>query len=209
MERLHATVAALPAAVAFAYPRGVPYASDSDEDLMQAYARGDEAAFEVLYGRHKARLYNYLKRELGRDAVRADDLFQAVWLRLIDARARYRADARFSAWLYRIAHNLLMDEFRRLKRAPLADSDEVLDTVADIAPGPADAALAAGQAAALRVALDALPPEQRQVFLLREDAELSLEEIATLTAVGVETVKSRWRYAVKRLRAALAEEKAS
>ena len=175
----------------------------SDEALMLAYAGGDVAAFETLYGRHRLRLYRYLLRHL-RDGALADELFQDVWQKLIGARATWTPDAAFATWLYRIAHNRLADHWRALQHRPPApeDADERTARVPD--PDTPERQLSEfEQRRTLQLALDELPPEQREVILLRLEQELTLEQIGEMTGVGRETVKSRLRYAMDKLRARL------
>ncbi|MGY1408746.1 RNA polymerase sigma factor [Luteimonas sp. A482] len=175
----------------------------SDETLMLAYAGGDVAAFEALYGRHRLRLYRFLLRQL-RDPALADELFQDVWQKLIAARATWTPEAAFATWLYRIAHNRLTDHWRALRHRPPApaDADERTARVPD--PDTPERQLSEfEQRRRLQLALDELPPEQREVIVLRLEQELSLEEIGEITGVGRETVKSRLRYAMDKLRARL------
>lgn len=177
----------------------------SDERLMIAYRDGDAAAFECLYARHRTRLYRYLANQCG-DARLAEELYQDIWLKVINARSDYEPLAKFSTWLFRIAHNRLLDHYRQHARHALVTYDD--GDGLDAFPGPAEdnpACLAERHAVAVRIAdaLEALPAAQREAFLLAEESGLSLEEIAAATAVGRETVKSRLRYAVGKLRAAL------
>lgn len=175
----------------------------SDETLMMAYARGDAASFEVLYRRHRGTVYAFLMRSLGR-RDQADDCFQDVWSRVITARIGYRVEARFTTWLLQIAHNLLIDRYRRQKPdVPLDVLPESSLHLADDAPGPEVGLSEFERHKQLRDAIAALPAEQRHAVLLRLDQELSLEEIATITGVGRETVKSRLRYAMDKLRESL------
>ncbi len=178
----------------------------TDEALMLAYRDGDVAAFEVLYGRWRGRLYRYLAHQ-ALDV--ADELFQDVWLRVIGARAGYEVSAKFATWLFRIAHNRLMDHFRsrRRSRVDLADDpeDDPVDTVA--APDrDAPPAMLERREAARRIldCLEELPPPQREAFLMAEESGMGLDEIANATGVGRETAKSRLRYALDRLRRCLA-----
>lgn len=175
----------------------------SDETLMLAYAAGDAAAFEQLYARHRGRLYRYLLRQL-RDNALADEVFQDVWQRVISARAGWTPAAGFATWLYTIAHHRLGDHWRSLKHRPAApaDADERTARVAD--PETPERVLSEFERRRqLQLALDDLPEEQREVLLLRLEQELTLEEIAEVTGVGRETVKSRLRYAMDKLRARL------
>ena len=175
----------------------------SDETLMLAYAAGDAAAFEQLYARHRGKLYRYLQRQLRDNAV-ADELFQDVWQRVIASRSGWKPDAGFATWLYTIAHHRLGDHWRSLKHRPSApaDADERMARVAD--PDTPERVLSEFERRRqLQLALDGLPEEQREVLLLRLEQELTLEEIGDITGVGRETVKSRLRYAMDKLRARL------
>ena len=175
----------------------------SDESLMLAYAAGDVSAFEHLYSRHRGKLYRYLVRQL-RDNAMADDVFQDVWQRVIAARAGWRPDAGFATWLYTIAHHRLGDHWRSLKHRPAAtaDAEERTARVAD--PDTPERVLSEFERRRqLQLALDELPEEQREVLLLRLGQDLTLEEIGNVTGVGRETVKSRLRYAMDKLRARL------
>ena len=178
-------------------------ADTSDDQLMLAWVAGDGRAFEQLYGRHRGPLYRFVLRQV-REAALADEFFQDVWQRVIAARASWTPDAAFSTWLYRIAHNRLNDHWRALKHRPAApgDADERTARVAD--PSTPERELSDfEQRRRLQMAIDELPEEQREVVLLRLEQELSLEEIGAITGTGRETVKSRLRYAMDKLRARL------
>ena len=175
--------------------------ASSDEALMLAYAGGDAEAFTRLYARHRLRLYRYLARRLRDDAL-ADELFQDVWQRVIAARGDWRPQTGFATWLYTIAHHRLADHWRALKHrpAPPGDQEARLARLAD-ADTPERVMSDFERRRELQLALDALPEEQREVLLLRLEQELTLEQIGEVTGVGRETVKSRLRYAMDRLRA--------
>jgi RNA polymerase sigma-70 factor (ECF subfamily) len=165
---------------------------------MLRYRDGDAAAFEMLYRRHKDGVYRYLLRLSGhRDA--ADDVFQEVWGKIIRARDRYRPTARFSTFLYRVAHNCFIDHIRRNQRHAQA-----IEFAPDRHPDPGEAPDRLAERAFAKRRLDAaiaaLPEEQREVFLLRTEADLDLEVIAKITGTNRETAKSRLRYAVNKLR---------
>ena len=185
-------------------------ADASDEDLMLAYTAGDAAAFDALYARHKGGVYRYLLRQC-RDAGIAEQLFQDVWMNLIRVRASYQPSAKFTTWLYTLAHNRLIDHHRAAGRVTLvsADDESHADVVAALPASrrsePESRALNRELGARLKDAVAALPPAQRDVFLLQQEGGLTLEEIAALTGVGAETVKSRLRYAMNKLRAELAD----
>ncbi|MDR3414718.1 MAG: RNA polymerase sigma factor [Nevskia sp.] len=181
-----------------------PVAAPTDEDLMMMYRSGDMAAFEVLYRRHKDPLYRYLLRGCAHREAAAE-LFQDVWAGLVRSRGSYEPRARFGAWLYRMAHNRLIDHLRLAPRAPQALDEELLPPAAE--HERPEARLLAGESATrLRRALADLPVPQREAFLLHEEAGLTLEEIAQIGGVGRETVKSRLRYALAKLREALADD---
>ncbi|MEQ1629144.1 MAG: RNA polymerase sigma factor [Gallionella sp.] len=178
----------------------------ADESLMERYRDGDAGAFDVLYHRHKGGLYRYLLRLVKNQSL-ADELFQEVWSNLIRSRERYQPSAKFSTFLYQIAHHRVIDHIRQTPEAALsldAENDEgdslvqQLPAASDVEPDE--------QVARKRVietivnAVAALPAVQREAFLLREEADMSLEEIAAATGVNTETAKSRLRYAVAKLR---------
>jgi len=165
---------------------------------MQAYAGGDMAAFEALYRRHKDALYRYLLRGTSSPDLAAE-LFQDVWKNLIQARLRYRPDAPFGAFLFKLAHNRLMDHFR-MQRPTTAVPE---DLPAPESERPDRTVERRAQAARLLQALALLPSEQREVIVLREERDLTLEQIAEIQGVGRETVKSRLRYALAKLREVL------
>ena len=180
-----------------------PAAAPEDHVLMLAWVGGDAAAFEVLYQRHRGPLFRFLLGQL-RDRPLAEELYQDVWQKVIGARAGWEPDAAFSTWLYRIAHNRLNDHWRAARHRPAApdDADERTARLAD-ACTPELLADEHAQRLQLRQALAELPPEQQEVVILRLEQELSLEEIGAITGVGRETVKSRLRYALDKLRARL------
>lgn len=179
---------------------------DEDAQLMLAYARGEMRAFETLYARHRGALYRYLMRQ-ARDGEIANDLFQEVWSRVIVNRARYQPRAKFRTFLFTLAHNCFIDHCRRLKSRPAGSSIDDADAADLLATDDAalpDVVLERDEMSQrYRAALAALPAEQRDVYLLHEESDLSLEDIARVTGVGAETAKSRLRYAVGKLKAAL------
>ena len=180
-----------------------PAAAPEDHVLMLAWVAGDATAFEALYQRHRGPLFRFLLGQL-RDRPLAEELYQDVWQKVIGARAGWRPDAAFSTWLYRIAHNRLNDHWRAQRHRPPAPVDAELRTAALADPDdPESLAEASEQQQRLQQALAELPEEQREAVLLRLQQELSLEEIGAITGVGRETVKSRLRYALDKLRARL------
>lgn len=180
--------------------------STADEHLMRHYCAGDASAFDTLYLRHKGPLYRYLRRQLS--ARYADELFQDIWLTIVKARDTYRATAKFTTFLYTIAHRRLIDHYRRNSKVTLASYDENAEADDDCAePLPSreseqleHAADRQRQVARLFELIEALPAAQREAFLLQEEGGLSVEQIAVATGVNAETAKSRLRYAVNKLR---------
>ena len=197
---------------------GIPGTDEADEALMLAYARGDAPSFERLYARHKGPTYRYLLRHTSEPAT-ADELHQDVWMKVVRAREHYAPDARFTTWLYTLARHRLVDHWRSRRGVRFMSLDED-DTHADSNAGPVfegdpPDGLAAGGDDPLTLTIDAqagrrliealagVPGPQRDAFLLHVEAGLSLEEIAQLAGVPAETIKSRLRYAYRKLRAAL------
>lgn len=182
-------------------------AAGSDEDLMLRYGRGDIEAFHSLYNRHRAGLYRYFLRQT--ETGVAEELFQDVWARVIETRRRYRASAAFRTWLYTLARNRLIDHWRALGRQPVPDEGVDVSALPD-AQAPADGVL---RVTDLRDCIEyllalvtSLPDAQRETFLLRHEAGLSLAQIAEAMKTGNETARSRLRYAMERLRRAMPEE---
>jgi RNA polymerase sigma-70 factor (ECF subfamily) len=186
--------------------------SRTDEALMRAYDGGDVRAFEILYGRHKAATYRYFLRHAGGQASTADELHQDLWLKVVGARSRYAAQAKFSTWLYTLARHRMIDHWRArhgvslasLEDAEtLADAEESFAALKDGRDDPLGMTIDFQARQRLLAALAEVPTLQRDAFLLHIEGGLPLEEIAGLTATSVETVKSRLRYAYRRLRKAL------
>jgi RNA polymerase sigma-70 factor (ECF subfamily) len=175
---------------------------------MLRYADGELAAFRTLYDRHRGGLYRYFLRQSPRDV--AEELFQDVWTRVIQSRRRYRPDATFRTWLYTLARNRLIDYWRRHGRDPLDSSGVAASEFAQARERPNRNP---GRLTDLRDCLEkllrlveALPALQREAFLLRHDAGMTLAEIAAALDTGAETAKSRLRYAMERLREGMPEE---
>lgn len=180
----------------------------SDEQLMLDFQQGDVRAFETLYRRYRGTLYRFLVRQAG-NAAAGDELYQDVWMTVVNQRERWQPTASLKTYLYRIAHSRIVDHFRKQGRER---GFVVMSLDADDAPEPACPVAAADSAwtqqataEAVRRCLEALPLEQREAFLLKEESELALADIADAIGVGAETVKSRVRYAIARLRLCLAE----
>ena len=176
----------------------------NDTALMLRYRDGDMAAFETLYGRHKGSLFGFLVRQIGNRQY-AEDVFQEVWSRIIRNRDKYQANAKFTTYLYHIARNCSIDHYRRMQKRDddISEQDAAVPEAQAKDGDPVTTAETGELRFAIVGALRNLPDDQREAFLMKEESGLSLEEIATVTGVGRETVKSRLRYAVGKLRQCL------
>ncbi len=172
----------------------------TDESLFRQYRRGNMSAFDQLYQRYRRPLYLFLLRSTGAEAD-AEDLFQELWSRILKAEPDFQQGS-FKAWAFRIARNLNIDWFRRRNIRPV-DRDTQLHEPAGDSPGPERRAADLDCHEQLLEAIGELPAEQKEAFLLKEESGLGLQQIAELAGVGRETLKSRLRYAMKRLRQAL------
>ncbi len=188
------------AKLTYAHPMGH---TPEDSALMLQYKDGDTAAFETLYKRHNDALFRYLLR-MCRHRATAEDVFQEVWGKIIKARSSYRPTAKFTTFMYRVAHNCFIDHVRRNKRHS-NNSEFEPELHADTSESPDTITERSLAKERLTLALHDLPEEQRDAFLLHEEAGLSIDQIASVTGSNRETTKSRLRYAVRKLRAAIEE----
>jgi RNA polymerase sigma factor (sigma-70 family) len=188
-------------------------AQETDENLMVRFGRGEAAAFEFLYRRHESRVFRYLHRNVKNEAA-ANDLMQEVWFAVVRGAGNYKPTAKFTTWLFTIAHNRTVDMIRANHRLQSLDAGDdadpeassPLERLADSAKlEPPAQVQSQDEAAALLNAVAQLPAEQRSAFLLQAEGELSVEEIADATGSNFETVKSRLRYARAKLRQLLWE----
>ena len=193
-------------------------AQETDENLMLRFGRGEAAAFDFLYRRHELKVFRYLQRSVKSEAS-ANDLMQEVWFAVVRGAANYQPTAKFTSWLFTIAHNRMVDMVRANHRLQSLDTGDAADREGAESEGPslldrlaADRKLeplaqvqSQDEAAALLSAVEQLPAEQRSAFLLQAEGELSVEEIADATGSNFETVKSRLRYARAKLRQLLWE----
>jgi len=170
-----------------------------DEQLMLAYREGDAGAFESLYARHRIRLFRFVLRNI-KSRASAEELYQEIWMRVIEARATYRPTARFTTWLYTIAHHRMVDHWRSA-RLPTVSLET--DDIPASNPGPQQHMEAREALSRFAAALESLPAAQREAFLLHEEAGLTAAEIAAATGSNEEAAKSRLRYALAKLKAAV------
>jgi RNA polymerase sigma-70 factor, ECF subfamily len=182
----------------------------ADEDLMLRYQDGDTRSFEILYGRHKGPLFRYFLRQC-HDRGSCDEMFQEVWLTLVRHRLNYRVEAKFTTYLYRLAHSRLMDHFRRVARdggrdpATLHDPSQLEELPAESHWQPENVVELLQRETRLLAAIERLPVAQREAFLLRAEAGMRMEEIAGVLQIPLETAKSRLRYAIAKLARSLHE----
>jgi RNA polymerase sigma-70 factor (ECF subfamily) len=186
----------------------------TDETLMTRYQRGDVAAFAALTARHQAPIFNFVLRQVRVSAV-AEELAQEVFIRVIEGAPSFKHQAKFTTWAYTIARNLCIDHSRKASHRRHASLDQhegesgqaLGDRLADLHPRASieRAAVSTEIQARVIAAVEALPDEQREVFLLRQLGNLPFQEIATVTGTPENTVKSRMRYALERLQEALTD----
>jgi RNA polymerase sigma-70 factor, ECF subfamily len=188
----------------------------SDEVLMMRFQGGDRAAFAGLVQRHKTSIYNFVLRLVRGPSV-AEDLVQDVFVKIVQNASDFKHEARFTTWAYAIARNVCIDHLRKmsLRRHPsldqatgdAGDGPTLGERTADTTPGAAVDRAVIGTEMGQRIirAVDALPPDQREVFLLREIGSVPFKDIAQITGVPENTVKSRMRYALERLQQALCD----
>ena len=181
--------------------------SHTDEELMLHYQQGDQAAFETLYRKYKDVLYRYFVKHCG-DCHQSEELYQEVWIKLINSTERYQPKAKFKTYLFTIAHNTLIDFYRKHKPTQViefedAEMTEELNTNSSPISLPEDEFTLKQKTQLLMHALEKLPADQREVVILHFEEDLTVEEIAEITQVKPETAKSRLRYAKNKLKAAI------
>lgn len=182
----------------------------SDEQLISLFQKGNGSALEELVYRHKDKLYTSIVL-LVKDAFLAEDIFQDTFIKIIDTiRAeRYTEKGKFLPWAMRIAHNLCVDHFRKVKRTPIVrtSDDKDIFNVLSFSESSAEEKMITRQSHdRVRRMLDLLPEEQREVIILRHYAELSFKEIADLTKVSINTALGRMRYGLINLRKMMTEK---
>jgi len=171
----------------------------SDNQLIKKYLKGDDRAFDELYGRYRLQLYSYLNRLAPGKSQLVDDLFQKTWMKVVANLSRYQDRQTFLAWSMRIAHNLLIYHYRKENRRYM---DELPDEISCSGSVPGESLIFGELSAALKRAISTLPSEQRDVVNLRQE-NVSFKEIATIQGVSLNTALGRMHYAVKRLRSLL------
>jgi RNA polymerase sigma-70 factor (ECF subfamily) len=186
----------------------------TDEALMIRFQQGDRAAFAALVKRHKVPLFNFALRQI-RAKTTAEDVVQEAFVRVVQNASDFKHEARFTTWLYTIARNLCIDHLRKqaLRKHPSLDAKHAQEDggptlgeqTADVRANVEREATGGELRVRISAAVETLPDDQREVFLMREVSNLPFKEIAEITGVSENTVKSRMRYALERLQAALSE----
>jgi RNA polymerase sigma-70 factor (ECF subfamily) len=182
----------------------------TDEALMQSFARGQQRAFEQLYDRHETGVWRFVFRSVQNQAV-ADDLVQELWFAVARTAASYEPTAKFKTWLFTMARNRVIDHVRTAKNHASIDAENddgesmFSDLAAESRLGPLRQVSSNEQAMALLEAIEQLPEDQREAFLMQAEGDMSVEQIAEATGVSFETTKSRLRYARSKLKVLLAD----
>ena len=184
--------------------------AQTDQQLILDYLDGDDYSFEVLLNRHRDKIYTSIYLFV-KDHSQADDIFQEVFIKIVDTlrRGKYNHEGKFVQWAMRISYNLCVDHFRRNKRRPIVNTKKEDFDIFDVLKSPnasaEDAMIKSQTHAKVRELVDALPPEQREVVILRHYADLSFKEIAALTRVSINTALGRMRYALINIRKMVAK----
>jgi RNA polymerase sigma factor (sigma-70 family) len=175
-----------------------------DQELVDLYIAGQEPCLEILISRHKKRIFSYVMMVV-RDRTLAEDVFQDTFVKVIQTlkRGSYNDEGKFLPWVLRIAHNLIIDHFRRLKRMPIVDGGEDFDIfeVVSMRQGNVEDRMVKKQMRKdVRTAMEKLPQEQREVLIMRHYLDMSFKEIADYTNVSINTALGRMRYALMNMR---------
>ncbi len=184
-----------------------------DRELIHCYLEGNDRAFEELLTRHKDKIYTSIYLFV-KDNSLADDIFQDVFIKIIDTlrKGKYNHEGKFVQWAMRISYNMCVDHFRRNKRRPTVAPTETFDIfeVLKVSEENAETAIIRSETHnKIRGLIDALPPEQREVVILRHYADMSFKEIAKLTRVSINTALGRMRYALINIRKMVDEKQIS
>lgn len=185
----------------------------SDKDLVHLYVSGDESALGLLLSRHKSKIYTSIYL-LVKDRYLAEDIFQDTFIKVINTlkTGKYNEEGKFLPWVMRIAHNLVIDHFRKEKRTPTITNQEgfdIFDVIGVSEESTEDKILRAQSHTELKALIQKLPEEQKEVLIMRHYADLSFKEIADLTGVSINTALGRMRYALNNLRRMMIEREQS
>jgi RNA polymerase sigma factor (sigma-70 family) len=185
----------------------------SDKDLVHLYVSGDESALAILLSRHKSKIYTSIYL-LVKDRYLAEDIFQDTFIKVINTlkSGKYNEEGKFLPWVMRIAHNLVIDHFRKEKRTPTITNQEgfdIFDVIGVSEESTEDKILRDQSHNELKALIQKLPEEQKEVLIMRNYADLSFKEIADLTGVSINTALGRMRYALNNLRRMMLEREQS
>jgi RNA polymerase sigma factor (sigma-70 family) len=190
------------------------YSSSSDQNLVQAYIKGDHSAIEVLINRHRSKVYTYILLTIKNQQL-AEDLFQETFIKVIQSlrRGKYKDNGKFLSWVIRIAHNLIIDHFRKEKQMnSISNDDSEVDLFNSkkLSDSNIEELIINSQIKSeIRILINELPDDQREVVLLRHYGGLSFKEIANQTDVSINTALGRMRYALINLRKLIQEKNLS
>ncbi len=176
----------------------------SDRELISKYIAGDENSLEVLIHRHKNKVYAYILMVV-KDKEEADDIFQDTFIKAINTirSGSYKEEGKFIQWVMRIAHNLIIDFFRKSKRMPAVDTGDdfdIFDTISYTDPSVEEQMVLDQIHSDVRKLIEYLPEEQKEVLKMRHYSEMSFKDIAEQTDVSINTALGRMRYALINLR---------
>jgi RNA polymerase sigma factor (sigma-70 family) len=182
----------------------------TDQQLVHLYVEGNTNALETLVNRYKDRIYTSIYL-LVKDKYMAEDLFQDVFIRIIDTLkgGRYTDEGKFLPWALRIAHNMCVDHFRKIKRSPsikTSDDRDIFEVLNFSEPSAENKMMQMQSHERVRKMIDMLPQDQREVIILRHYADLSFKEIADLTKCSINTALGRMRYGLINMRRLMAEK---
>ena len=183
----------------------------NDQELVQAYIKGDQSAIEILINRHRSKVYTYILLTIKNQPL-AEDLFQETFIKVIQSlrAGKYRDNGRFLSWVIRIAHNLIIDHFRKEKQMNSVSNDDSevdLFNSKKLSDSNIEELIVSSQIKAeIRTLINELPDDQREVVLLRHYGNLSFKEIADQTDVSINTALGRMRYALINLRKLIKEK---
>jgi RNA polymerase sigma-70 factor (ECF subfamily) len=186
----------------------------NDQELVQAYIQGDQSAIESLINRHRSKVYTYILLTIKNQQL-AEDLFQETFIKVIQSLrgGKYRDNGRFLSWVIRIAHNLIIDHFRKEKQMNSVSNDDTevdLFNSKKLSDDNIEELIINSQIKTeIRILINELPDDQREVVLLRHYGGLSFKEIADQTDVSINTALGRMRYALINLRKLIEEKQLS
>ncbi|WP_053972735.1 RNA polymerase sigma factor [Mangrovimonas sp. ST2L15] len=176
----------------------------TDAQLVKSYIRGDESSLEILIHRHKQRIYSFIySKVLDRDI--AEDIFQDTFIKVIKTlkRGKYNEEGKFLPWVMRIAHNLVIDHFRKNTRMPKFSNTEdfnIFSVLSDNSPNAEKALIKDQVESHLKMVIEELPKDQKEVLMMRIYKDMSFKEISEITGVSINTALGRMRYALINMR---------